>query len=469
MPERFHSSFLLNSIKGSLLKKGVDSFSSVTTDSRQASKGQVFFALKGKHFDGHDFLNQAFHQGATAFVISNKKKAQTLLQKNNLNIFYVPDTLKALQDLAQSWTQKMKTKVIAITGSNGKTTSKNFAETLLSPLMPFASPKSYNNAIGVSLSLLGVHRKRAFLVQELGSNSPGEIAHLTSLCKPLISTVTMAGPSHLEGLSSLKDIAIEKQQIYLQSPKALWLFNRDNPYTEKMFQELSPSHKKVLSFSSKKKEVDVRFHFVQESTAKSLIKGFIGSVPSQTAVTFHGQQNLENLMCACGLALGASISPERIWELIPKCRLPEGRQNRIHLKEKNLSIFFDAYNANPSSMSFFLESCDKFSKPENRVFVLGDMKELGDDSEKYHKQISQHKALLKARFVVFVGEYGEIVKNALQEKGFKGAFVSTEAYNKQILSQLKKELKTGDFLAVKASRNLKLEELIFDLTKIKIL
>ena len=467
MPEIFHSDFILNSIKGSLLGKGRDAFSSITTDSRQIQKGQVFFALKGKHFDGHDFLNQAFHQGAAGFVVSNKKKAQTLLQNKGLNIFYVPDTLKALQNLARCWSKKMNTRVLAVTGSNGKTTSKHFAKTLLSPLKPFASPKSYNNVIGVSLSLLGVCQKDSILVQELGTNRPGEIAYLTSLCRPFVSAVTMVGPSHLEGLSSLNKIAKEKQQIYLQSPKALWLFNRDNPFTEKMFQTLSPSHKKVLSFSKKQKKADVQLRFVKETAKSSLIEGCISSVPFQTRLSFYGQQNLENLMCACGLALGASIPPEEIWNLIPQCQLPKGRQNWFHIKEKNLSILFDAYNANPSSMTFFLESCEKFSKTEKRLFVLGDMKELGRNSEKYHQQIAQHKALLSSRFIAFVGEYGKIVKEALKAKGFKGVFVSAKTYH-DILSPLKKELKRGDTLAVKASRSLRLEKLIFDLTDIKI-
>ena len=218
---------------------------------------------------------------------------------------------------------------------------------------PFASPKSYNNVIGVSLSLLKVDRKKALLIQELGTNHPGEIAFLSSLCNPRFSAVTMVGPSHLEGLGSIEQIAEEKKQIYIYSPKALWLFNRDNPYTEQMFQELTGSHKPFSSFSSRRLNVDVHLQFLKESARGSLIKGHIGSVPSQAKIVFNGKQNLENLMCACGLALGAGIQPKQIWKLIPKCSLPTGRQNWFQIKEKNISILFDAYNANPSSMDFF--------------------------------------------------------------------------------------------------------------------
>ena len=462
MPCLFKSDFLLKAVQGSHLQKGADTFISVATDSRQVIKDKVFFALKGEYFDGHDFLNQALEQGAKGFVVSDKHKAQALLQNKNLSVFYVPDTLKALQNLAQSWTKKMNTKVMAITGSNGKTTSKAFAQTLLSGLSPFASSKSYNNHIGVPLSLLSVHRKEALLIQELGASRPGEIAFLASLCDPAFSAVTMIGPSHLEGLGSIELIAKEKEQIYLQSPKALWLFNRDNSYTEKMFQKLA--HKPVLTFSSHKKEVDVHFHFLKESAQSSLIEGSIGSVDAQAQLLFSGKHNLENLMCACGLALGAGMDPKKIWSLIPKCELPDGRQKWFQIEEKNISILFDAYNANPSSMHFFLETCERFSKANKRLFVLGDMKELGKDSAKYHKYIASHPALLKSRFVAFVGDYGSLVEEQLKQNGFKGRFVNAKTYDKQVLSLLKDELKQDHFLAIKASRSLKLENLLFDLT-----
>ena len=461
--------FLLKAVQGSCLQKGeTNSFDSVATDSRQTVKNKVFFALKGEFFDGHDFLHQALKQGAKGFVVSNKQKAQVLLKNKNLSVVYVSDTLKALQSLAQNWTKEMNTKVMAITGSNGKTTSKTFAQTLLSSLSPFASPKSYNNHIGVPLSLLSVNRREALLIQELGTNKPGEIAFLTSLCDPVFSTVTMIGPSHLEGLGSTELIAKEKKQIYLQSQKALWLFNRDNPHTEAMFQELAVFHNSVLTFSCHKKDVNVRLQFIQESAQFSLIEGQINSVQSKARLSFSGKHNLENLMCACGLALGAGIDPKKIWNFIPKCKPPAGRQKWFQIKEKNISILFDAYNANPSSMNFFLESCKKFSKAEHRLFVLGDMKELGKDSSKYHKQMTAHPAILESRFVAFTGEYRDLVKEHLKQNGFKGRFVSSKTYDKKILLALKDELKPNDFVAVKASRSLKLERLFFDLTGKKI-
>ena len=455
---------LLRALKGSLLQKGSCLVSGVATDSRQDVKGKVFFALKGDRFDGHDFLDQAVDQGAGAFIVSDRDKAQKLLEHKNLTVIYVPDTLKALQNLARFWAKQMKIRVVAITGSNGKTTVRSFAGTLFSPLSPFASPKSYNNPIGVPLSLLAVDRKEAVLIQEIGTDRPGEIAFLTALCDPVMSVVNMIGPAHLKELDSLESIAQEKQEIYLKSPKALWLFNRDNDWTEKMFQEFGSSHPSVLAFSSNKKDAHVRLRFLQEGAQSSLIEGCIGSIKSKARVLFSGGPNLDNLMCACGLALGAGIDPQEIWNLIPQCRLPSGRQEWFQIKDQSISILFDAYNANPSSMDFFLKSCGKFSKAGQRLCVIGDMKELGKDSVKYHKQLAGQSALLESRFVAYVGEYGGLLEEQLRGKGFKGQFVSSKTYDSQILSALSNELKPNDFVAIKASRRLGLERLLFDLT-----
>lgn len=459
---------LLKAVHGSFLQKGSSPLGGVATDSRQAIKDKVFFALKGNRFDGHDFLNQALNQGAVAFVVSDKQKAQALLEHQKPTVIYVTNTLKALQNLSQFWRKKMKTKVVAVTGSNGKTTTRAFAQTLFSSLSPFASSKSYNNYVGVPLSLLSVDRKEAFLIQEIGTNQPGEIAFLTSLCDPVISAITMVGPSHLEGLGSIELVAQEKQNIYLQSSKTLWLFNRDNFYTEQMFQKIGSSHQPVLTFSSNKKDVDVHLYFLKEEAQSSLIEGRIGSVKSKTEILFSGDYNLENLMCACGLALGAGVDPKTIWDLIPQCKPPSGRQEWFQMEDKNISILFDAYNANPSSMSFFLKSCEKFSKTGKCLFVIGDMKELGKDSEKYHKQLASQPVLLQSRFVAFIGNYAGLVEEQLRQKGFKGRFVSSKTYDKQILSSLKEELSPKNLLAIKASRSLKLERLLFDLTNIKI-
>ena len=460
MSHLLQTDFLLKALQADTLQAVQMAFSGVSLDSRKEIKDTVFFAVKGKNFDGHDFLLQALDKGAKAFVVSNSRKAQPLLKNKDITVALVPDTVKALQSLAQAWRQALDIKVIAVTGSNGKSTTCSFTHTLLSDFSVFVSPKSYNNFIGVPLSLLTVNQKSAFLVQEIGTNAPGEIAFLTQLCQPTASLVTMLAPSHLEGLKNVKSVAQEKQEIYLNSPKAVWVFNRDNLYTKKMWEDLAKQDS--ISFSSQNQKAQVRLSFLKESAQQSVMTGWIGAVQSKAELLFSGQENLDNLMGACALALSVGAEPEQIWKKAPQCRPPKGRQEWFFMEDKQVFVLFDAYNANPSSMDFFLKSCQKF--PKQRVLILGDMKELGEKAEKYHQQLASHPSVIESRCVFFIGEYASLIEEELKKNNFKGQFKSFKEYNQDVLADLKLELKAGDLLALKASRSIALERLAFDLT-----
>ncbi len=461
---------LIESVKGQVLRDGVGNFFGVSIDSRKILKKDLFFAIKGKIFDGHNFLSQALDKGATGFVIDNEDKIQNFLNDipKTVTVIKVKDTLKSLQDLSVFWRDDLNIKVLAVTGSNGKTTTKSFARVLMSSFFACSNPKSYNNHLGVPLSLLSVSKKDSFLIQEIGSNASGEIAFLSSLCKPFVSAITMVGDSHLEGFGSIDKIAEEKKQIYVKNPLASWIFNRDNFYTEKMFQEISPSSKKVISFSKKRKDVDVHLYFIKETPESSEVAGFIGGVSSKSSVSFSGLHNLDNLMCACGLALSSGVDPREIWKQIPACQLPKGRQTWFHLKNQKSTILFDSYNSNPVSLKIFLKTCEltHFNK---MAFVLGDMKELGEDSKKYHEEIAAHPILLKSSFLWFIGDYGKNFEQVLVDKGFKGQIFKSDKYDKKYLNILQEILKSSCLLGIKASRSLALEELFFDLTGIKVL
>ena len=471
---------LQNSRRKALPKNSV-SFLGVGTDSRQDLQDKVFFALKGPHFDGHDFLNQAFQKGAKAFVVSSQEKSQNL--DPSAHRILVPDTLKALTQLAQAWRQKQKLKIIGITGSNGKTSTCRFTQTLLSELSPYSSPKSYNNAIGVSLSILSVPKKEALLIQEIGTSQPGEIAFLTKLCEPFISLVTMVGPSHLLAFKSLSAIAKEKQQIYLTENKNHRVFNKDNPWTLKMWEQLSSPEQNVgqqsWSFSSKQGESDLCFEWLGEAknpdpsaSAPSFyrsLKATIGDWSGQSEVAFSDSQNLSNLMAAATIALAMGLEAPQIASQLKHCRLPEARQQWFYLKEPDWRLCFDAYNANPASMSLFLDSMAKVGAGNKRVLLLGDMRELGDLAESYHKQLAQHKALLEAKAIFFIGEYGELLGQELAQNRFRGFFKSFREYRAgEGLALLKQYLKPGDIIGFKASRGLYLERIFLDLTGIKV-
>lgn len=466
--------FLISALSGcKVLQKPEFQFEGVGIDSRKNLKDKIFFAIKGCRFDGHDFLDSALSQGAKAFVVSDLEKARFLLEHKKIGLLLVQDTVVALTQLARSWRQELELKVIGVTGSSGKTSVCFFSKTLISDLSPFVSPKSYNNALGVSLSLLGVSKKESVLIQEIGTNQPGEIAFLTELCQPDISVVTMVGASHLEGLKSLEGVAQEKKNIYLKSPSALWIFNKDNIWTKSMADGLyrprregvfSKRGQTLFSFSSKDTEVDVSLRLLQQEKDYFIVQGHIGAFKSKAKIPLFGKENLENLMAAAAIALAMGIPPQRIWEKLPECRKPKGRQESFVLKEKNLSICFDAYNANPDSMEFFLKHCEQAIPGPRRILVLGDMKELGGESKKYHIRLASHPVLLSSKALFFVGEEASLIAGELKKNQYQGIFEAFKAYNKKLSPLIKKQCQKGDFIGIKASRSLALEQVFFDLT-----
>ena len=467
----FNTGFLVASLSHcKVLQQSDFPVEGVGIDARKDLKNKVFVAIKGHRFDGHDFLSLALNQGAKAFIVSDLEKSRFLLEHKNVSLFLVPDTVAALVELARSWRKKQELQVIGITGSNGKTSVCSFTKTLLSDLSPFVSPKSYNNAIGVSLSLLSVLRKKAWLIQEIGTSQPGEIAFLTELCQPDISVVTMVGASHLEGLKSLDGVAKEKKNIYLKKALAVGVFNKDNPWTKSMAEDFSRlgTQSTVFSFSSKEPDANVSLKIIKQDKDSFKIQGRIGDFKSTAVVPLFGKESLENLMCASTIALAVGIAPKRIWDKLPECHNPKGRQEKFILKEKDISICFDAYNANPTSMDFFLDYCEKSSLGKNRLLVLGDMKELGCHTEKYHKDLAFNKTLLSSRGVFFVGEQGFLMAKELKKNQYQGIFKAFKAYSPQLSCLLKEQWQKGDFIGIKASRSLALEQLFFDLTGKKI-
>ena len=452
-------SFVLEATKARCLNKKADTFSGISTHSKGKLAGKIFLALKGSRFDGHDFLDEAISQGASAVIVEDASK----IKQASVTILQVSNCLEALQNLASHWRELRKLKLVCITGSNGKTTTTNFTKTLLSSLDAQASPKSYNNHIGVPLSLLSVKKEAGLLVQEIGTSHPGEIAHLTRMCKPFASAVTHVGLAHLEGLKNQEDIAQEKQAIYEQNPSSL-IFNLDNPYTLKMYEKFSKTRPKnqIFTFSSLQAS-SVSLQIVEQDARGMKITGVIAGVKKHGVVLkFSGQHNLNNLMCACALALSCGASSEEIWKNIPACQMSQGRETWFSLGD--MEIFFDAYNANPSSMRVFLDQLKLVDTAKSLHLILGDMRELGSQSSEYHKQLAQHPCLQRCKSLWYVGEYASLFEEELSKLGWKGKFLSSLTYQKEQLLVFKKNLEKPSVLGIKASRSLGLEQAFFDLT-----
>lgn len=501
---------LISATKGTLIFKDSSlrrethrTFSSISTDSRSLLKGQVFLALKGPSFDGHDFLQEALKKGAKALIVEPGSSSQKFLSQLNsphqpssfflkkkakkislpssdshsVVCIQVPSTLKALQDLASFYrkTKLKKSQVAAISGSSGKTTTKAFALALLQNHMKsFASSQSFNNHIGLPLSLLATPQDSEALLLEMGMNHQGELSHLCSLAEPHICLVTTVGQAHIGLLGSQEAIACAKEELYLSAPqKAHFIFNFDNTFTRHMYEKWKKKKPKdaLTIFSSYNQKATVFLEVVKMDWSSMTLRGHLQGVSGEAQVPIFGRQNAVNLMAASSLALKLGLSPKKIWKNLPLCRSPWGRHQKTEMKS-GMSLLFDAYNASPESVMSLLENLQEMDsqKPKRKIFALfGDMMELGDQSELFHYKWGKKARLVNFNGIWFVGSYFKSFQEGFSKSPPSShTFPKPPSFFSKSYSQHDREkrtaffkrIKRGDLLVVKGSRAMKLERIL---------
>lgn len=490
-------------VKGHILQKSeTQDFTGVSIDSREPNlKGKIFFAIKGENFDGHDFLQQAVEGGATALVIhkeSSKQKyhngktlsiAKSCLENTQLSntrnksltkeskyqetirsqgtkntpiIIKVPDTLKALQNLAVYWRKKTGVLVIGITGSSGKTTTKHFCHTLLQKeKSTIASPKSFNNMYGVPLTLLSTREETDIVIQEIGMNQKGEIKALCQIAQPDIVTVTRIGESHIGMLGGKDAIAKEKEQIYINSPEAVKVFNGDDPYTKAMYEKYRSYGKgESLRFSALDETADVFLQIKKINKQSFLVRGHIQRVQGVASVPVVGPIHLSNLMSAICLALFAGLKPDQIWKRLSLCRLPAGRNQWVELSSGAWALF-DAYNASPESVIALLEYFLSPIVEGKKILVLGDFLELGSYLETLQKKIAKKLVNNKELCLIwFIGSQAEGFAKALKLTGCSTECYCSTQFDLAIAKKILSNMSPSTVLAFKASRKAQLEKVL---------
>ena len=452
---------LCSVLEGCFLNKvPQSSFRGVSIDSRDSDlKKKIFFAIKGSQFDGHDFLQQALKADVGAVVVHKRKSLKT----NSTTVIQVDDTLKALHRLASYWRKKTQISVIGITGSTGKTTSKNFCHTLLGKSFSvIASPKSFNNMYGVPLTLLSAKEDTNILIQEMGMNQKGEIKTLCHLAQPDIVTVTQVGSSHIGILGSKKEIAQEKEEIYLNSPKAISVFNWDDSYTKAMYKRWvqRESSGKTICFSSQNKKADVFLQIEHVKKSSLSVVGHLQGVQGSVSVPIVGEAHLNNLLVGGALALAAGLKEDQIWKGFSLCRLPHGR-NEWSTLSSGAQALFDAYNASPESVMALL---DYFLSPVvtgKKFLILGDFLELGAYLECFQKKVAEKLAKSEVSLIWFIGTQADSFTKALKRAGYKAELYFSEHFAPQLAKKILSMLNPSVTLAFKASRKVQLENVLF--------
>jgi UDP-N-acetylmuramoyl-tripeptide--D-alanyl-D-alanine ligase len=408
----------------------------VCTDTRNLEKGNLFFALKGPTFNGNEFAEKALNDGAKYAVIDDER------YKKDERYILVEDVLSTLQELAKYHRKQLKIPIICITGSNGKTTTKELLATVLkTTFKTFATQGNLNNHIGVPLSLLSIKKEHEIAIIEMGASHQGEIAAYCAWALPQIGLITNIGSAHLEGFGGIEGVIKGKTELYqsLANNKGLVFYHEDDD----IIREKSKMIPKRISYG-KNKNADYSFKVLKENPT---VKISFQDVEITSNLT--GAYNATNIMVAAAVGAHFGVSNENIKKGI-ESYFPDN--NRSQIIEKNgVKYIMDAYNANPTSMQAALESFAKMNAPQKMV-IMGDMFELGSSSSKEHLHILEVANTLGFDKIIAVGEHF----SAHQENFDIQFFSNTESLKTWFQNQ-----KLEDYnILIKGSRGMKLESLL---------
>ncbi|WP_413559985.1 UDP-N-acetylmuramoyl-tripeptide--D-alanyl-D-alanine ligase [Bdellovibrio sp. HCB209] len=440
-----------------------DRFSGIGTDTRADLTGQMFIALKGEAFDAHEFLDKAVAQGASVLLV-HEQNEQTHNLESKVTILKVPDTLKALQQLGNWARHQAQGQIVAITGSNGKTTTKEFTAALIGTVKDVHYNKgSFNNHWGVPFTLLQLDPKKEVAIIEMGMNHAGEITELVKIAEPDVVVCTMVGRAHMEFFGTIEKVAEAKEEIYEASGKnTLRIYNLDNTQTHNMYVRAHDKYPadKILTFSSEDPRADVHLMIDSMNMKELVLKGKIKGVQGSAKVQVFGAQNLTNLMAAAALGLAVGMTPAQIWAGLPECKTNWGRNQLVHLKS-GAQMIFDAYNANPDSMKALLENVQLLTVSGRKVGVFGQMREMGSASAQLHEELGERVGKAGFEKVYFVGEDSDAFNKGLQKAHFSKESLVQKDFTENAGKDLATFLRNGDIAVVKASRGTKLERFVF--------
>lgn len=416
-------------------------FSGVSIDSRSVKPGELFVAVKGEQFDGHDFIAQAKSNGAVAVLVDRPTAELPYLK--------VSDTRLALGQAAAAWLGELKIPVAAVTGSNGKTTVKEMLASILREQFKVHwTQGNLNNDYGLPLSLLKLTPEHQRVVLEMGANHPGEIAYLTKIAPPNLALINNVFPAHTEGFGSLEKIARSKAEIYqglAQGGTAL--VNLDDQYAG--FWQQIIANKPTLTFG-----LTARAQVWGKPLAPGQFELHTPQGSINISLPLLGEHNIRNAVAASAAAYAWQVPLTSIKAGLEKMQAVKGRLVSHKGRHGNW-VIDDTYNANPGSVAAAIKVLAAFSGV--RILVLGDMRELGEQAVQYHSEMGQ---LARQAGIDYVFTYGDLSENAAAEMDKQGYhFTSQQA----LVSQLNEILTAQAVVLVKGSRGMKMENIVAEL------
>jgi len=431
--------------RGRLLKGDAQKeIANISTDTRTLAKGSLFVALKGKNFDGHKFVEEALKKGASALLVSRRINVPS----NPVSVIRVQDTLRAYGDLARYHRTRFSIPVVAITGSVGKTTTKELLGSVLaSRYNIIKNYQTENNEIGVAKTVLGLRSRHQIAVLEFGTNHFGEIRRLACIGQPTVAVLTNIGESHLEFLKDRRGVFKEKSDIFKYlAPQGYIVYNKDDDLLKEISGKKLSARKLTFAINKKADYQATRIVFNDKGLSFYVNR-------RQFFLQTLSRENIYNALAAIAVGRLQGLSWEKIRRSLAGAAFPKGRQNIF--KANGVWVIDDTYNANPTSVASALRTAGRFEIKGKRFFIFGDMRELGTASKKAHEHIGDLVVENKIDVLLTYGRWSKLTSQKVRSKVLSCHFLSHE----EILNILKKSLSPGDLVLVKGSRGMRMEKI----------
>jgi UDP-N-acetylmuramoyl-tripeptide--D-alanyl-D-alanine ligase len=452
-------SIILKTTGGTLIQGEQEAFfSGLSTDTRTVKTGEVFVALRGERFDGHAFLSDALAQGAAGAIVERSVLKDLAVNSfGSKPLIAVSDTLTALGDIAAFWRESFSLPVVCITGSNGKTSTKEMVAFLLGgSLSVLKNQGSFNNLVGLPLTLLRLAPSHEAAVLEMGTNIPGEIKRLSEIAKPTVGVITNIGQAHLEGMGSFETLIQEKGDLFrFIGREGVIVVNHDDPNVTGLARE---SFARQIGFGVDT-QADVRIDRIDRRGREGVrFRLTVGKESVWADLKVLGLHFLHNVAAAVAVASLFRMSLDDM-----KRRLADFGPLPMRMEVLSIgdvTFINDTYNANPSSVEMALRTLSDCSGGRRAFAVLGDMLELGDAAGEAHRSVGRLVGELRLSGALLLGDYAADVLVGASEAGMDSRSVRIYQNHEEIVKRLRVLLRAGDWVLVKGSRRMQMETVI---------
>jgi UDP-N-acetylmuramoyl-tripeptide--D-alanyl-D-alanine ligase len=436
--------------------RGAAVFDGVSTDSRKVTGGELFFALVGSTFDGHDFAAEAVRRGAKGVVASSSAKVAGLAR--SVPVIFVDDTLKALQRLARYHRCRLGIPVVAVTGSTGKTTTKDMAHSIFAERMRSARTEgNFNNEVGVPLTLLSLEARHEICVLELGMRGKGQIRELAEVARPDVGIVTNVGPSHIELLGSIENVALAKAELVeALGADGTAVLNADCGHTAAMRRR---TRAKAVLFGVEQ-DSDVRATDIEVlgEDGTNFTMSY-GQRSFRVHVPLPGVHNVYNALAAGAGALVMGMDSFAVAEGLSHFKPSHGRSGVLE-SARGFTVIDDTYNANPASMRAALAVLRDVAGGRRKIAVLGNMLELGEIATEAHRELGRVAVAHGCDVLVTVGDLARLAGDEAMRLGKGARDVITCGTGDEAIAALESLARPGDVILVKGSRLMKMEQIV---------